>query len=301
MMPRTPRSPSARNSLGRLTMAVFVLFSLLGVVWISSPAQKITINPMSGWTPVVTEFYIPENPYRHAQLEPAYVPLQPRIPSLVAAWEILQPMVRIRLSGSLWNEDEPVISGWKPYLSENGESSLQVMRSDMPPEDGLPVRNVLKQSRCWVSWKIEIWGEGGKFYRLPENPKLRPGDPEYQDLIKKKIVVRDYSFRIYKIPGDMTKIKTLKNRIEMDPYWVPDPEYSGEKPLSDYESNARNDLFTPIPGFFEAQLKMKLYFPEVDDRQATTEETEVEASMRFLCLGVEFREIGRTSQFFRDR
>jgi hypothetical protein len=250
----------------------------------SAEGATITVNPVAEWTPVVSEFRIHAEHGRMAP-EPPFVKVKAKYPSIPSAWEALKDMVRMRLAGTIWSEDEPVISGWRPWESEEGAAGIEVMRSDNFPSDGIPLRNVPREV-VEVRWRVDIWGREGRHYRHPERPELDPAQKEYQDLIKKKVVVRDFSFGVYKVEGDYTDLKNLTNKAASEAFWKPEPQYLGyEKPLADYE--ARLHAFRIVPGTYEVQLKAKLYFPELDEQKETTGETEVEASLRFMCVGYE--------------
>lgn len=258
-----------------------------GAVWLAaaaaSPAQRVTVNPVGKWTPVLSEFLVVDERY-YVYLEPPYTPLATRIPSLVEAWETLQPMVKIRLRGSFWPEDEPVISGWKTQASPEGASDLVVMSSQNGTADGLPLRNIPKKSLCNIRWHIQIWGKEGTFFRIPDHPEFLPAMDEYQEAVKQKILVRDFSFKVYKLEGPADSLQTMRGKVAFDPYWEPKETIPYNTPLSECEAKVGFLSFHAVEAFYEAQLSMKLYFPELDDQTEKQEETKVEAAVRFMCL-----------------
>ena len=243
-------------------------------------AERITVNPVE-WTPVITEFQI-DKYARSVFTEPPFTKVESKYPTIPSAWKTLKDMVKIRLRGGWWTEEEPVISGWKTWVAEE-DSGIEVMRSDKVPEDFVPVRNFLRGGPVPVRWRIEIWGR----YRFPDNPSLGPGDEEYQKLIKKKIEVRDFSLKVYKVEGDFS-LKNIRNEVSPEPFKVLG-ERDFRKYLADYESQDYH-LKRGASYIGEAQLKMKLFFPEVDEQADTWEETPVEASLRFMSGSqVDFR------------
>lgn len=257
-------------------------------------AARVTVNPYE-WIPVITEFQIDQGLTRPMQLgqdfpftrikDESEDPNKPKPRSIPKDWKILKDMVKIRLIGGRWGEEEPVISGWRTWVDEEGESGIEVMRSDNKvPKNGLPLRNFLLRDLV-VGWKIEIWG-GYKFKDPdPDNPTLSllgPGDQEYQDLIKKKIEVRNFSLKVYKVEGDFS-LENIKN--EVSPQSLKDLGRAVGT-LADYE---RQDYYSAFRGetghIGEIQLKMKLFFREVDAREEleTWEQpTPVEVSLRYI-------------------
>jgi hypothetical protein len=206
-------------------------------------------------------------------------------------------MVKIKLRGAFWDQDEVVISAWRPWVGTGGEagtSGIEVMRSDKVGEGDLPVRNLLRRSMCPVWWTVDIYTgwrfPGDDTYKGRKVSELTPVDQEFQELIKKKIVVREYSFRIFQVEGDWRNLNNLRNRVSLEPYWKPTPEYLGyERPLAEYEAKSRGDTFTANPGIYEVQLKMKLYFPELDDQKDTQTEAELEGYIRFISTAQKVR------------
>lgn len=284
----TNNQPSKRLS----RFLPWVAFGLCFFLILSSSitqAERITVNPYE-WIPVITEFQIDQRLTRPMKQGPEWTkikdesedPNKPKPRSIPKDWKILKNMAKIRLRGQQWWEEEPVISGWRTWVDEEGESGIEVMRSDNKvPEDGLPLRNFLLRDLV-VGWKIEIWG-GYKFKDPdPDNPTLSllgPGDQEYQDLIKKKIEVRDFSLKVYKVEGDLS-LENIKN--EVSPQSLKDLGRTVGT-LADYE---RQDYYSAFRGetghIGEIQLKMKLFFRELDEHADTWEETPVEVSLRYI-------------------
>jgi len=252
-------------------------------------AERITVNPYE-WIPVITEFQIDQRLTGPMRQGPEWTkikdesedPNKPKPRSIPKDWKILKNMAKIRLRGQRWWEEEPVISGWRTWVDEEGESGIEVMRSDNKvPENGLPLRNFLLRDLV-VGWKIEIWG-GYKFKDPdPDNPTLSllgPGDQEYQDLIKKKIEVRDFSLKVYKVEGDFS-LENIKN--EVSPQSLKDLGRAVGT-LADYEKQDYYSAFRGETGHIgEIQLKMKLFFRELDELADTWEETPVEVSLRYI-------------------
>lgn len=255
---------------------IFVLILFLVFLSITIHAEKVIVNPVAGWIPVLVEFRIPEKCAFSGDPGPPFVRVRSRFPSIPSAWETLKDTVKIRLRGSLWPEDEPVISGWRAWAGKKGDSGIEVKSSDRCPKGFFPVITIGRGEMVSVHWKIQIWGR----YRFPEHPDLLPADEDYQNMIKQKIEVRDFSLTLYKVEGEV-KLENIRNDALPEPLEIVG-RWQGPGTLAEYE--ARSYQFPARADYVgELQLKMKLYFPEVDDRRETAYETPVEAYLRFMC------------------
>jgi len=320
----TNNQPSKRL-LRFLPWAAFGLCFLLILSSGITQAARLTVNPYE-WIPVITEFQIDQRLTRPMQLgqdfpftrikDESEDPNKPKPRSIPKDWKILKDMVKIRLIGGRWGEEEPVISGWRTWVDEEGESGIEVMRSDKFLEAGpLPLYTFVSQQNLFIRWKIEIWG-GYRFKDPdPNNPTLSllgPGDDEYQDLIKERIELRDFSLKVYKVEGDLS-LKNIKKNIRNDVLLEPFDEgvitpflelgkFGSWKSLADYEAEDYFvERFMRHAGHIgEVQLTMKLIFPEVDqpeaDEQGDTStpqrewqsETPVEVYLRYISANPEF-------------
>jgi hypothetical protein len=219
------------------------------------------MRPGPEWTKVKDESKDPS--------KPTSIPLD---------WKTLKDLVKIRRTAQDWldwakAEEKPVIGGWRTWV-EKDESGIEVMRSDKVPEGGLPLYNFLRQDLA-INWRIEIWGR----YRFPDKPLLGPGDREYQELIKKKIEVWDFSLEVYKVEGDLS-LENIKNKVSPQPF---KDLGRGFGSLADYEREGYYGSFRGETGHIgEVQLKMKLFFREVDEQADTWQETPVEATLRYI-------------------
>lgn len=302
------RSTKDRGSkIGSMCAALTLLASCLTLISSSStaPAATVTVNPVKDWTPVLSEFRVPERveatAYEGQWRPPPYsrIEVKKKRPRLPDAWRVLEPMVKIKLRGAFWDQNETVISGWRPWVgteTQAGTSGIGVMRSDKLGDGEFPVRNLLRKSLCPVRWTVNVYTgwrfPGDDTYKGRKVSELTPVDQEFQELIKKKIVVREYSFRIYRVEGDWKNLNNLRNRVSPEPYWKPSPEYLGyERSLAEYEAKSGGYTFSAIPGIYEVQLKMKLYFPELDDQKDTQRETELEGYIRFISTAPKVRPI----------
>jgi len=244
------------------------------------PAKTATVNPVIQWIPVVSEFQIAKTYTSVGLLPPPFSRVKSKYPNIPSAWETLKPMVRIRLRGSFWAEDEPIVSGWRPWADELGVSGLEVRRSDQRPGVCAPIFHVERGTDIPIHWKIDIWTE----YRLPKYPEseLLPDQSEYQELIKQKIEVRDFSLTVHKLEGGFGLKNIRKDALPEPSETVCQWRDHGHQTLAfyeaqDYRFSARSDYVG------EVRLKMKLYFPELDDQKDTQYETPIEVSLRFLC------------------
>ncbi len=243
-------------------------------------AERITVNVVE-WTPVITEFQIDRSYTRYMRPAPEWTRVESQHPTIPSAWETLKDMVKIKLRGQWWGEDEPVIGGWTDWTDEEGASGIEVMRSDKAPEDGLPLYNFLRQDLV-IRLKIEIWGR----YRFPDDPSLGPADQEYQDLIKEKIKVREFSLGLHKVEGELS-LRSIKNGALPDPFKILREDY--DTYLSDYENLDQGTQIYAVPfrgetgHIGEIQLKIKLFFPEVDEAGDTWRpDTPLEAYLRYI-------------------
>ncbi|MBE0479201.1 hypothetical protein IBX65_08845 [Candidatus Aerophobetes bacterium] len=261
----------------KMFLRAFFLVILFSIFPLSSAcAETVTVNPVAKWTPVLVEFQLPEARAMAGNPGPPFTRIEAQFPSIPSAWETLKNMVSIKLKGQLRSEDEPIISGWQPWAGQRGESGIEVKRSDRCPEGFFPVITMERGGAVAVHWSIQIWGR----YRFPDYPDLLPADDEYQKLIKQKIEVRDFSLTIHEVEGGVG-LENIRNDAAAEPSEVLG-SWQGQGTLAEYE--AQSYQFPARADFVgELQLKMKLYFPEIDDQQETAYETPVEASLRFMC------------------
>jgi len=208
-------------------------------------------------------------------------------------------MVKIKLRGKRWGEDEPVIGGWADWMDEEGASGIEAMRSDKAPEGFLPVPSFLRGGPVPVRWKIEIWGKNLSRALAETDPSLEglgPADPEFQEAIKKRIEVRDFSLTVHKLEGEVS-LENIRKGALFDPFKVLG-EWDYTRSLAEYESQEfllhRGAIYIG-----ELQLRMRLFFTEVDEGRA---DTPVEAYLRFICGSkVDFRVIGHQMRSRRIR
>ncbi len=245
-------------------------------------AQQATVNPVGKWTPVVSEFHIPEARARSGgSIGPPFTRVESREPKMLSAWEALKDTVKIKRRRLY--EDEPVIGGWRPWADPKTPevSGIEVKRSDKIPGDAapcLPVMAVERGGDIPLRWKIDIWGR----YRLPERPKLLPADAEFQRLIKQKIQVTDFSLAVYKLEGELSW-KNVRNAASPEPFKIIGQYRSGlHSSLAFYESQ---EYRLPATADYvgEIRLEVKLRFPEAERQAETAYEVPVEACLRFIC------------------
>ena len=115
-----------------LRVALVGFFSLIIYCPMLS-AKTVTVNPVTQWIPVVSEFQIAKTYTSAELLPPPFSRVKSKYPNIPSAWETLKPIVGIRLRGSFRAEDEPIVSGWRPWADELGVSGLEVRRSDQRP------------------------------------------------------------------------------------------------------------------------------------------------------------------------
>jgi hypothetical protein len=257
-------------------------------------AKQVTVNPVGDWTPVLTRFELSESKALGVgSLGPPFTRVKCDAPSILSAWKVVQPMVRIRPS---FFPDDPVISGWRPWHDAEGTglTGLEVKRSDENPvtevmfygrrerRQAFPVIG-FGRAEVPITWEIQIWGR----YRLrdAEKRKLFPSDPEYQKLIKEKIQVVDFSMTIHKVAGER-KAENIRNKAAEEPTEIV-ARYEGglggvPQSLAAYESRQYN---AKLRGDYlgELRLQVKLRFPEAEEQQASAYDVPVEGYLRFVC------------------
>ena len=266
--------------------AVFSLFLSAESVY----ARQFKVIPVLDWNPVLVEFQVPDTPPMVAQ--PPFIRFDSRHPSVPADWEFLKELVKIKPRGSFRSDEDIIVSGWR--LTDD-MSRIEVMRSDNTPEGHLPIRNFLKQ-QIGFRWISEIWGEKGAFYRFSDRPELTPADEEYQQLIKEKITITDFSLILYQVEGPLN-VQNIRNDISPEPL----KEFHREINLSFGDSLKRYEShqgygYRPLKGIYELQLKLVMNFPELDEQKDTSYPKEIEACIRFLVGDVKLQRIYYDSQ-----
>jgi hypothetical protein len=265
----------------RIAMAGLAAAVAAGVFWPGGPegyGEQFTVNPGSLWFPVITELTLLESRViSGGNPGPPYVRVAAPFPGVAAGWKALRNMVTIKRRA--FYEDEPVISGWRTLSdpSQPGVSGLEVKRSDQAG-GWLPIVAPERGGEIPVRLRIEIWGR----YRIPGHPKLQPGDPEYQQILKQKIRVTDFALAVYKIEGELSALN-IKNKPQPEPYLVVGSARGGlDDSLAAYE--ARTYKFPAVSDYIgELRLEMKLRFPEAEIGMADAYEGPLEGAIRFIC------------------